>query len=120
LATLEIEGDEYAAVRVTFDLSYAALPPEAHSHVFSMRFDDCGQALAWLDAERANLVAAVVTASNNGSGPAAWLLSDALRGYFWLRVPLVDWLAVAQAALTAARPPVTRALKPLPNEPRRR
>ena len=57
-------------------------------------------ALAWLDAERANLVAAV-RAGAPGVLPA--LIADALRGYFHLRRYTADWLAVAEAGLAAAR-----------------
>ncbi|MBM7785312.1 AfsR/SARP family transcriptional regulator [Tenggerimyces flavus] len=64
---------------------------------------DATAALSWLDAERTNLVAAVVHASARGVRPAsAWLLADAIRGYFWLRRHSVDWLAVAQAAQALA------------------
>jgi DNA-binding SARP family transcriptional activator/tetratricopeptide (TPR) repeat protein len=65
-------------------------------------FADDTQALVWLDAERANLVAAVQHAAEHGPRPAAWLLADALRGYFVLRMHMVDWLAVAHAGLAAA------------------
>ena len=61
------------------------------------------EALTWLDAERANLVAAVQQAATEPARPVAWLLADALRGYFWLRRYTVDWLAIARAALAAAR-----------------
>jgi DNA-binding SARP family transcriptional activator/Tfp pilus assembly protein PilF len=64
--------------------------------------DNAALASEWLDAERANLVAAVVHAAEHGHLRAAWLLADTLRGYFWLRRHTVDWLAVAQAALAAA------------------
>lgn len=57
------------------------------------------QASAWLEAERAGLVAAVTA----GSRPASWRLADALRGYFVLRMHTVDWSACAEAALAAAR-----------------
>jgi DNA-binding SARP family transcriptional activator/tetratricopeptide (TPR) repeat protein len=65
-------------------------------------FGDHAEALAWLDAERANLVAAVQHAAEHGARSTAWLLADTLRGYFWQRRCLVDWLAVAHAGLTAA------------------
>jgi DNA-binding SARP family transcriptional activator/tetratricopeptide (TPR) repeat protein len=58
-------------------------------------------ALDWLDAERSNLVAAIVDAARTGR-PAAWLLADGMRGYFFLRMHTVDWLTVARAALHAA------------------
>jgi tetratricopeptide (TPR) repeat protein/transcriptional regulator with XRE-family HTH domain len=66
-------------------------------------FADRDAALAWLDTERPNLVAAIGHAADHGPRPAAWRLADALRGYFCLRLHTVDWLAVAEAALRAAR-----------------
>jgi tetratricopeptide (TPR) repeat protein len=65
-------------------------------------FDEHAGALAWLDAERANLVAAVQHAAEHGPGPIAWLLADVLRNYFWGNRHMVDWLAVAGAGLAAA------------------
>jgi DNA-binding SARP family transcriptional activator/tetratricopeptide (TPR) repeat protein len=59
-------------------------------------------ARAWLDAERTNLVAAVRQAAEHGPRPVAWLLADALRGYFWLGMHIVDWQSAALAALSAA------------------
>lgn len=56
------------------------------------------EASAWLESELGNLVAAVRT----GPRPAAWLIADALRGYFWMCTRQVEWLAVAEAALAAA------------------
>jgi DNA-binding SARP family transcriptional activator len=60
-------------------------------------------ALAWLDAERANLVACARYAAENRLGAIAWLLPDTLRGYFYLRRNVVDWLATSGAAREAAR-----------------
>ena len=54
-------------------------------------------ALAWLDAERANLVAAAI----HGPPPTSWLLADALRGYFYQCRDFTDWFAVARAGLAA-------------------
>jgi tetratricopeptide (TPR) repeat protein len=65
-------------------------------------FGDRAQALEWLDVEAPNLVAAVRHAAGHGSHRPAWLLADTLRGYFWLRVPAVSWLEVANAGLSAA------------------
>lgn len=67
-----------------------------------IRFDDHGLASAWLDAERPNLVAAVVHAGEQGLTTAAWRLADALRGYLYLRMHTVDWIEVTQAGLAAA------------------
>jgi len=68
----------------------------------AVRFDDNVGALAWLDAERANLVAAVQHAAEQGPRPLAWLLADALRAYLWGRRQMADWLAVAHAGLAGA------------------
>ncbi|MEV5738692.1 tetratricopeptide repeat protein [Microbispora rosea] len=62
-----------------------------------------GGALAWLDAEHLNLVAAVTHAEEYGQRAAAWRLADGLRGYFARRRHSVHWFAVAEAGLSAAR-----------------
>jgi tetratricopeptide (TPR) repeat protein len=59
-------------------------------------------AVAWLDVERANLVAAAGRAASNGPRAFAVRLADALRGYFWFRVRPVQWLAVADLGRAAA------------------
>ncbi|MET8853386.1 NB-ARC domain-containing protein [Amycolatopsis sp. NPDC004625] len=66
-------------------------------------FPDPTEALRWLDAERHNLIAIVVRAAARGPKPTAWALADVLHGYFTLRMFAVDWLAVAENGLTAAR-----------------
>jgi tetratricopeptide (TPR) repeat protein len=61
------------------------------------------EAMAWLDAERATLV--TVTRHAATAGPrhrVGWLLANTLRGYFWRRMHLIDWLATAQTGLAAA------------------
>jgi DNA-binding SARP family transcriptional activator len=65
-------------------------------------FDTGEAALAWLDTERLNLVAAVRAAAEHGPRPAAWRLADALRMYFFLRMHATDWETVAAAGLAAA------------------
>ena len=66
-------------------------------------FDDHRATLAWLTAERANLVSAARHAAEHGPYPVAWQLADALQRFFWNGGDPVDWLAVAQAGLAAAR-----------------
>jgi DNA-binding SARP family transcriptional activator/tetratricopeptide (TPR) repeat protein len=66
-------------------------------------FEGPTDALAWLEAERANLVAAIRHAADHGPRPLAWLLADTLHGYLLQRRYGADWLAVAHAAVTAAR-----------------
>jgi DNA-binding SARP family transcriptional activator len=60
-------------------------------------------AAAWLDAELPGLVAAIRHAAFEGPRPAAWRLADALRGYLYLRMHIVEWEAVGAAALAAAQ-----------------
>ncbi|MFC0431380.1 BTAD domain-containing putative transcriptional regulator [Kutzneria buriramensis] len=63
-------------------------------------FDDFASALAWLDAERAGMVAAVHHAARAGLREQAWLLADAIRGYLYARGEIADWFATARLALT--------------------
>lgn len=65
-------------------------------------FTDPASASDWLDRERANLLALVHEAAGRGPHWAACQLADALRGYFYLRRHIGDWLAVATDALRAA------------------
>jgi DNA-binding SARP family transcriptional activator/tetratricopeptide (TPR) repeat protein len=65
-------------------------------------FADHTRALEWLDAERANLVAAVRHAAMHGPRSAAWRLADAMRGYLLLGMHIVEWATVAAAAREAA------------------
>jgi tetratricopeptide (TPR) repeat protein len=99
LRTVDDAVDVFAAgltrlPRPTIDAIHTELP--------TSRFDNPDQALAWLDVDRPNLVAAVTAAAEHGPYRAAWLLADALRGYLLQRVLIVDWLAVAAAGLAAA------------------
>jgi DNA-binding SARP family transcriptional activator/tetratricopeptide (TPR) repeat protein len=64
-------------------------------------FADGPAAMRWLESDRATLVAVVGNAAVHHR-PVAWLLADALRGYFWMRRHGDDWLTVAGAALRAA------------------
>jgi DNA-binding SARP family transcriptional activator/tetratricopeptide (TPR) repeat protein len=72
--------------------------PSASDEAFA---DDAG-ASAWLDAERANLVATVRHCAATGPRSAAWRLADALRGYLYLGRHTLDWAAVADAGVAAA------------------
>jgi DNA-binding SARP family transcriptional activator/Tfp pilus assembly protein PilF len=91
-----------AAARLLYPEKLRLPLPAVADGVPESVLDDHAAALAWLDAERPNLVAAVTHAAARGPRPAAWLLGDALRGYFQLRLYAVDWLAVAHAAHAAA------------------
>jgi len=68
----------------------------------SDRFATPGPARAWLDTERANLVAAAVRAADRGPRAFAWPLPDSLAGYFQRGQYLHEWEAAAAAGLRAA------------------
>ncbi|HZM75686.1 MAG TPA: BTAD domain-containing putative transcriptional regulator [Candidatus Limnocylindrales bacterium] len=65
-------------------------------------FGDREEALRWLEAERANLVAAVL-AAGPAQREAAWRLTDCLRWHLDFTAPSVDWMPVSEAALDHAR-----------------
>jgi tetratricopeptide (TPR) repeat protein len=67
------------------------------------RISNSAEALAWLDAERPNLTAAIRHAAEHGPAPMAWLLADALRGYLWMGQHVGEWLATAHHGLQAAQ-----------------
>jgi DNA-binding SARP family transcriptional activator/tetratricopeptide (TPR) repeat protein len=60
-------------------------------------------ALAWLDAERPNLVAAVRHAAEYGPPEVAWSIADSMRGYLRAGQFPADWRTVADCGLGAAR-----------------
>lgn len=64
---------------------------------------DPGEALAWLDAERANLVAMVTGLARGGRAARAWRLADTLQAYFRVRINPADWHTVCATALAAAQ-----------------
>ncbi len=61
------------------------------------------QALAWCDAEYANLTAAFRLAAETGHDDLAWKFPAAMRGFFDLRRLWDDWLACATIGVAAAR-----------------
>lgn len=63
---------------------------------------DAVAAREWLDAELPNLVALIHEAAAGGPKRSAWRLADGLRGYFWIRRPVAEWLATAGDGLAAA------------------
>jgi len=78
------------------------LPLPAPERVEPMSFQDPAHALAWLDAERTNLVAAVRHTAATGPRRLCLLLAYGLGRYFQLGTHVVDWLAAATAAAEAA------------------
>lgn len=89
----------HAAAQVLYPTS-AQLKPPADASWPLVEFDDDAAALAWLRAEQPNLV--ILIRHTATPAEVAWRLADALRGYFWIRVDVVDWLAVANAGVSAA------------------
>lgn len=67
------------------------------------RISTSAEALAWLDAERPNLIAAIRHAADHGPAEMAWQLADALRGYLWIGQHVGEWLATAHHGLQAAQ-----------------
>jgi DNA-binding SARP family transcriptional activator len=73
-----------------------------HASDGGVAFTDDASASAWLDAERANLVATVRHCAAHGPRGTAWRLADALRGHLYLGRHTLDWAAVAEAGVAAA------------------
>jgi transcriptional regulator with XRE-family HTH domain/tetratricopeptide (TPR) repeat protein len=57
----------------------------------------------WLSSEHENVVQLLHHAAEHGPIEMAWLLADALRGYFWQAGHTAEWLRAAQAGHAAAR-----------------
>ncbi|WP_143671085.1 BTAD domain-containing putative transcriptional regulator [Streptomyces sp. Ru87] len=66
------------------------------------RIDGHDAAVAWLESERENLVAAVVRAADTGLHEPAWRLTYAVRQYFYDRQHLSDLETAAMAGMRAA------------------
>jgi tetratricopeptide (TPR) repeat protein len=77
-------------------------PPAGDPRLSPAVFGNEQEALAWLDRERANLLAAIHHAATDGPPAMAWLLADALRGYFAARRFNADWETAARSGLAAA------------------
>ena len=90
-----------AAARMVYPTKLRLPVPEAKARPVP-GFDEYGHALAWLDAERLNLIAAIVHSAEHGPRSIAWRLADALRGHLWLRMNMLDLTVAATAALSAA------------------
>ncbi|SDD73290.1 BTAD domain-containing putative transcriptional regulator [Actinokineospora iranica] len=106
-AAEDTEADRVAAVVALFDHYLREI--ETHSAILwrvGAAAPEPGaedRAIAWLDAERANLVAAAVAAPGLGLHRYSWRFAEALRPYFWNRGHGAEGIAVGQAALAAAR-----------------
>jgi tetratricopeptide (TPR) repeat protein len=92
-----------AAARCLYPAHLRLPVPQVNAWPSGPAFAGRSQALEWLDAERGNLVALIRHGAQAGPRRLAWLLADTLRGYFWLRMCLADWLVAARAGLAAAQ-----------------
>jgi DNA-binding SARP family transcriptional activator/tetratricopeptide (TPR) repeat protein/DNA-binding XRE family transcriptional regulator len=91
-----------AAARLLYPEKLRLSLPPLNEELPVAGFDEHTGALAWLDAERANLGAAIRYAAEQGPYPMAWLLADTVRGYFWRCWHMVEWLAITRGGLHAA------------------
>lgn len=76
-------------------------PPSAEGQ--PLVFGGYEQALAWCDAEHANLVACVQAAAEAGEYEIAWKLPLVLAIFFEVRKPWADWIACSRTGVAAAR-----------------
>jgi tetratricopeptide (TPR) repeat protein len=83
----------------TADDHLQTLQAATTSGIFTARED----ALTWLDAERANLVAVIKMAADTGRDEIAYRLPIALARYFSWRRRFDDWLASTRISLETAR-----------------
>jgi hypothetical protein len=91
--------DYYMGKAAAADEHLLALPGMAVPQDFTGRAD----ALAWFDAERPNLVAAIGVAAATGRGQIAHYLPLQLRAFFSWRRHFDDWLATGTVSLDTAR-----------------
>jgi tetratricopeptide (TPR) repeat protein len=73
-----------------------------HRPVHVPALTGAADAMAWFDAERANLIAATEHASASGWHVHAWQLPYTLSRYLWLRTERETSLRITEAALQAA------------------
>lgn len=66
------------------------------------RFETRGQALAWLDSERANLIPAARTAFEAGKWRHVTTAAESLNHYLEQRYFIEEWIALARLAVSAA------------------
>ncbi|MEV6526354.1 tetratricopeptide repeat protein [Longispora sp. NPDC051575] len=102
-------SDEAATARQQLTTHYLACVSGADAHLRALPgdavpvgFSDREDALAWLDAERLNLVATIHHAAATGDHHTASEMSTLLNEYLSFRRHFTDWLTLADLALTAA------------------
>jgi DNA-binding SARP family transcriptional activator/tetratricopeptide (TPR) repeat protein len=97
-----LAGAGAAASRIQPDqlrLPDAGDPPPAAG---GPEWDQPARAVAWLDAERGNLVLLARHAADHGPAPAAWRLAHTLRAYLARGGHAAELRAIARAGLAAA------------------
>lgn len=102
LVSSYLEGAD-AADRVLAPLRRHVLPDPAGMEAVPALFADYDTALAWCEAERENLIAAVSLAATAGHHDLAWKLPIALVTFFHLRKYRTNRLTTLSAALESAR-----------------
>ncbi len=91
------------AARTALDPNLPPLAPvEAELSAQPLAFATEEAALAWCEAERANLVAVALAASRDGLDEIGWKLPTALFPFFDRRKHYGDWIATHQAAISSA------------------
>ena len=91
------------AARTALDKNLPPLAPVgADLPVPAMTFATDADALAWYDAERANLTATALSAGDRGLFEIGWKLPTALFPYFDRGRHYGDWIATHRAAIAAA------------------
>jgi DNA-binding SARP family transcriptional activator len=68
-----------------------------------LEFATYADAMAWCDAEYANLMAAIQTAAEMGEDAIAWKLPVALTYYLEIRQPWTEWVTAGQTAIRATQ-----------------
>jgi transcriptional regulator with XRE-family HTH domain/tetratricopeptide (TPR) repeat protein len=91
------------AARLLNPVRTHADPGASDPDITSLKFADYDEALAWLDTEHVNLVAAVSLAAREGEHEIAWKLPGTLLDLFALRYHVSDWIATHQTGLASAR-----------------
>ncbi len=91
------------AAAVLYPEFVAATRSEAESAVGPAAPQERSQALHWLETERANLVAVIEFCAEQGPGPMAWRLTEAMGWYLGISGHHSEYVAAARAGLRAAR-----------------
>ncbi|MGX4691127.1 BTAD domain-containing putative transcriptional regulator [Streptomyces sp. JNUCC 63] len=79
-----------------------AEPARPNATFDAPRFRDESHAMAWLLAERRNLMACVRHFGTHGPHHLSWHLADALRGFFWTGKYRTEWDETTRIGLSAA------------------